>query len=89
MTKGNLILLKGRRNEGKSTLAVQTVNQFVRENPSHRAIYVGQSSTAAKNLLSDLSEQNRKQVACLTIDSISHCDGEYLLAPLVAMHAAS
>lgn len=36
-----------------------------------------------------LSDHHSSQVACLTVDSISPCDAEYLLAPLVAMHAAS
>jgi|688.fasta_scaffold320736_1 serine kinase of HPr protein (carbohydrate metabolism regulator) len=29
MAKGNLILMKGNRNQGKSTVALSTVKQFV------------------------------------------------------------
>jgi hypothetical protein len=43
MAKGNLIVLKGQRNQGKSMLALSTIKQFIAENPSNHAIYVGMS----------------------------------------------
>jgi F0F1-type ATP synthase alpha subunit len=30
MAKGNMVLLKGARNQGKSTLALSTIEQFVK-----------------------------------------------------------
>ena len=41
MAKGNLILMKGNRKQGKSTVALSTVKQFVQESKNHKAIYVG------------------------------------------------
>lgn len=45
MTKGNLIVLKGHRNTGKTQFAASVIKNFVTENPGHnKAVYVGMSS---------------------------------------------
>jgi F0F1-type ATP synthase alpha subunit len=45
MTKGNLIVLKGHRNTGKTQFAASLIKNFVNENPGHnKAVYVGMSS---------------------------------------------
>ena len=41
MTKGNLIMLKGPSNSGKTRFAFQTIDAFLKEDASHRAVYVG------------------------------------------------
>jgi F0F1-type ATP synthase alpha subunit len=38
-------MFKGERNLGKTRLAVNTINQFLQENDSNRAIYVGLSKS--------------------------------------------
>ncbi len=42
MTKGNLVLLKGERNTGKTSLAVSVIKNFLAE-PNTKAVYVGMS----------------------------------------------
>ena len=41
MTKGNLIMLKGASNTGKTRLAYSTITEFLKEDESHKAIYIG------------------------------------------------
>ena len=43
LTKGNLIVLKGERNTGKSSLAVSIIKNFLKESNSHKVVYVGMS----------------------------------------------
>ena len=45
LSQGNVIMFKGERNLGKTRLAVNTINQFLQENDSNRAIYVGLSKS--------------------------------------------
>lgn len=43
MTKGNLIVMKGERNTGKTQVAVDTIKQFLSESPENKCVYVGMS----------------------------------------------
>lgn len=49
MTKGNLIMLKGERNTGKTSVALSMIKQFLKENSSsqskvqQKVVYVGMS----------------------------------------------
>jgi KaiC/GvpD/RAD55 family RecA-like ATPase len=44
LTKGNLILLKGERNTGKTTLATSIISNFLKESSENKVVYVGMSS---------------------------------------------
>ena len=48
MTKGNMIMLKGPSNSGKTTFAFSTIDAFLKEDPSHKAVYVGLTHNAGK-----------------------------------------
>ena len=41
MAKGNFIVFKGPSKRGKTTLAQNTIKQFLEESDEHRAIYIG------------------------------------------------
>ena len=41
MAKGNFIVFKGPSKRGKTTLAQNTIKQFLEESEEHRAIYIG------------------------------------------------
>jgi molybdopterin-guanine dinucleotide biosynthesis protein len=47
MTKGNLIMLKGKRNTGKTNLTASIISNFLKENQSSeikgKVVYVGMS----------------------------------------------
>jgi F0F1-type ATP synthase alpha subunit len=44
MTKGNLVLLKGDRNTGKTNMAFSVIKNFLeKSDPEAKAIYVGMS----------------------------------------------
>jgi molybdopterin-guanine dinucleotide biosynthesis protein len=47
MTKGNLIMLKGKRNTGKTSLTVNIISNFIKENQvsetKGKVVYVGMS----------------------------------------------
>jgi len=43
MTKGNLIVMKGERNTGKTQVAVSIIKNFLSESPDHKAVYVSMS----------------------------------------------
>lgn len=89
MAKGNLIVLKGKRNQGKSTLACSAIKQFVADSPQNHAIFVGMNKQLGEQLIQSLPVSSRSQVLALTIDHMSHSDSEFLLAPMLALHAAS
>jgi len=44
LTKGNLVMLKGERNTGKTLLAADIISNFISENPSNKAVYVGMNA---------------------------------------------
>lgn len=41
LTKGNFIFLKGNHNSGKTSVAMSTIQEFLKDDPENRAIYVG------------------------------------------------
>jgi len=43
MAKGNTIMLKGERNTGKTSLAIDVIEKFLEESPEHKVVYVGMS----------------------------------------------
>jgi F0F1-type ATP synthase alpha subunit len=44
LTKGNVIMFKGERATGKTHVAINSIKNFVKEDPVHNhAIYVGMS----------------------------------------------
>jgi F0F1-type ATP synthase alpha subunit len=43
LTKGNLIMLKGERNTGKTSLAVNIIKNYLQEAGAGKAVYVGMS----------------------------------------------
>lgn len=57
MAKGNFIIFKGHRNQGKSTVALSAIQRFVSESPTHKAVYVGFAKTLGDQLLRNLNEQ--------------------------------
>jgi len=44
LTKGNLILLKGERNTGKTQVAADIISNFIAEGADNRVVYVGMSA---------------------------------------------
>ena len=59
MAKGNFIVFKGHRNQGKSTVALSAIQRFVCENPSHKAVYVGFAKNLGDQLIRNLNEQHK------------------------------
>lgn len=82
MTKGNLIVLKGHRNTGKTQFAASVIKNFVAENPTHKAVYVGMTSQGRK-IQESVGSDN-----LLTIGVDDDSLGSYLIAPLLAVKAA-
>lgn len=74
MTKGNLILLKGERNTGKTSLAVSTIKSFLAE-PGTKAVYIGMSGHGR-----EITEQvNSPNLITFGVDDDSHAS--YVLGP--------
>lgn len=83
MTKGNVILLKGNRNTGKSTVAEGVIRQYLAENPEHKAIYVSMSTEGdaiASNINSD-------RLMCIGAENDSAA--QMYLAPHMALKVAA
>ena len=51
MTKGNLIMLKGPTNSGKTQFAFSTIEVYLKENLEHRVVYVGLTHNSGTKLL--------------------------------------
>jgi F0F1-type ATP synthase alpha subunit len=92
MTKGNLIVFKGPSSAGKTELAYTTINQFLQEDESHRAIYVGLTQNSGASMLEQLSENCQSRAICLGVDTLNKSmtvsDAEYILAPQVGLKLA-
>lgn len=56
MAKGNFIVFKGHRNQGKSTVALSAIQRFVCESTSHKAVYVGFAKHQGDQLIRNLNE---------------------------------
>jgi hypothetical protein len=95
LSLGNFIVFKGEKNLGilirennsnfigKTSVAVNTISQFLQENENNRAVYVGlQKSTATKSFDS-LADQIKNRVAVFTVggQSTTISDAEYFLIP--------
>ena len=70
MTKGNLIMFKGASNTGKTRLAYSTISEFLKEDESNKAIYIGLTQKSGAQLLDQLSEQSRSRAICLGVDTL-------------------
>jgi F0F1-type ATP synthase alpha subunit len=68
MAKGNLIIFKGERNQGKTSVAASTIKQFIKEAPENRVVYVGIHKQHGEKLLNSIEAGQRNQVLALTID---------------------
>ena len=92
MTKGNLIMLKGPSNSGKTRFAFSTIEAFLREDQGHRAVYVGLTHNAGTQLLNQLDDASKSRVACFGIDALqkdlSISDAEFVLAPHAGLKLA-
>ena len=88
MTVGNFILFKGERNTGKSRLAMDTVKQYLEQDTkNNKAVFMSLNKKTGDEFISVLGEhaKNAVSISCDTKESIS--DAEYLLSPLVGLHA--
>jgi hypothetical protein len=85
-----LILLKGERNLGKTTLAINTINHFLEESQSNRAIYVGLSKNNAVKGFEHVHPELRNRAAFFTVsgEDTSISNAEYFLLPRVALQTA-
>lgn len=83
MTKGNLILLKGSRNVGKTGVAVSVIRQFLSENPNAKAVYVGMNAKG-KEVQEKIASD---RLMCIGVtDDLS---ASSYLAPQVALRAVA
>jgi len=91
MTKGNMIVFKGPRSAGKPELAYTTINQFLQEDESHRAVYVGLTQNSGAKMLDQLAKDCQSRAICLGVDTLNQVpvsDAEYILAPQVGLKLA-
>ena len=95
LTQGNFIFFKGKANIGKTTVALSTIRNFLRENNLNRAIYVGLTKNAGEKLIQQITdEKQRSRVMALGVDSTNKSynslstDAEYIMAPHIALKAA-
>jgi F0F1-type ATP synthase alpha subunit len=58
MSQGNVIVFKGERNTGKSTVAANTIEMFLEENSNNRAIYVGLGKKTSSSVHKSISPEN-------------------------------
>lgn len=92
MAKGNFIVLKGPSKRGKTTLAFDTIKQFLQENDDHRAIYVGLHQNSGQKLLKHLPAGCKDRAMAIGVGSSSlmpSSDADYLLAPVAGLRAAA
>ena len=75
MTKGNLILLKGSRNVGKTSVSVSAIRQFLSQNPNAKAVYVGMNAKGKEVQ----QRVNSDRLMCIGVTDDS--SASYYLAP--------
>jgi F0F1-type ATP synthase alpha subunit len=82
LTKGNLILLKGERNTGKTQVAADIISNFIAEGADNRVVYVGMSAKGRDVQTRVASDQ------LMTIGVDDESQAAFLLAPQVALKVA-
>jgi F0F1-type ATP synthase alpha subunit len=75
LTKGNLILLKGERNTGKTQVAADIISNFIAEGADNRVVYVGMSAKGRDVQTRVASDQ------LMTIGVDDESQAAFLLAP--------
>ena len=82
LTKGNLIMLKGERNTGKTSLAVNIIKNYLQEVGSGKAVYVGMSHHGKE--IQDQVASNDLITVGVDDDSMA----AFVLSPQVALRIA-
>ena len=82
LTKGNLILLKGERNTGKTQVAADIISNFIAEGADNRVVYVGMSAKGRDVQTRVASDQ------LMTIGVDDESQAAFLLAHQVALKVA-
>ena len=87
LSEGNVILFKGERNLGKTRLAVSTINQFLSQDSTNRAIYVGLSKNNSVKAFDMIQPELRDRACLFTVsgEDTTISNAEYFLAPKVAL----
>jgi F0F1-type ATP synthase alpha subunit len=84
LTKGNLILFKGDRNIGKTSLAISIIKNFLEKSgPDAKVVYVGMSQKG-KELKETIKNQN-----LLTIGVEDESQAAYVFAPNLGLRVAT
>ena len=82
LTKGNLVMLKGERNTGKTQLAADIISNFISENANNKVVYVGMSAKGRDIQTRVASDQ------LMTIGVDDDSQAAFLLAPQIALKVA-
>ena len=83
MSEGNFIVFKGERATGKTTLAMNTIQQFLSESSDNRAIYVGLNNTkTTRQVFEGVATEQQGQLMCISVGDHDVSDAEYFLAPM-------
>lgn len=83
-------MFKGERNLGKTRLAVNTINQFLQENDSNRAIYVGLSKNTVIKSFDQIMPELRSRTAFFSVggEDTTISNAEHFLLPKLALQTA-
>jgi F0F1-type ATP synthase alpha subunit len=90
LSQGNFIIFKGERNLGKTSLAINTISQFLLENGNNRAIYVGLSKNNTKKGFESLSPEQKDRACFFSVggEDTTISNAEYFLIPKIALQTA-
>lgn len=68
---------------GKTRLAMNTISQFLQENPNNRAVYVGLHRNSSIKAFESVNNELKNRVCCFTIgnEGSDSSDAEYFLVP--------
>lgn len=87
MTEGNLIVFEGERKAGKTTVAIQTAQNFLK-NPNSAVVFVGLQNSSCEELLNSLHESEKQRVLCIGVEKFNSSDTEFLYAPDIGLRSA-
>lgn len=89
LTKGNLVLVKGKRSVGKTELTKNVIQTFLKTDPNAKAIYVSMQHVNQKNdknFIDDMEPDMKNRVMVIGVDSEGMASS--YLAPQVALKVA-